>query len=68
MAHFRRSALAAFVALTLAGCSKGKECDVCGDISDCESGLTCERFRLDNGSTRNACARTATRSCSFTTP
>ena len=41
----------------LAGCgsSKNKACEACTNVDDCESGLTCQIFTLNNGDIRNLC-------------
>jgi len=33
-----------FLALPLAGCSSGEECDTCSTDEDCEAGLVCTEF------------------------
>ena len=50
-------------ALPFAGCSKGGECDSCSNVDDCESGLTCQQFVLENGDLRNLCGDASTQTC-----
>lgn len=51
-------------ALPLAGCdSKNSECEPCNNVDDCEAGLTCEQFVLNNGDLRNLCGGVNTRTC-----
>ena len=50
-------------AMPLAGCSKGGECDACTNVDDCEAGLSCQQFVLDNGDLRNLCGDASTRTC-----
>jgi hypothetical protein len=51
-------------AMPFAGCSKGGECTACTNVGDCESGLSCQQFVLDNGDLRNLCGGANTRTCS----
>jgi hypothetical protein len=39
----------ALAALSLAGCSKGNECDTCEQDTDCKGGLVCVNFLDENG-------------------
>lgn len=51
-------------ALPLAGCnSKNDECEPCNNIDDCEAGLECVQFELDNGDIRNLCGGPDTLTC-----
>jgi len=38
-----------FAALASVACTKGNECDECGQDSDCKGGLICVNFLDDNG-------------------
>jgi hypothetical protein len=47
--------LLVLLALPLAACGKGKACDPCDNVDDCDSGLTCQQFFDSRGNIRNLC-------------
>ena len=44
-------------AMPFAGCGNNRNsaCEPCTNVDDCESGLTCQQFRDNNGNIRNLC-------------
>jgi hypothetical protein len=42
----------------LVGCTKGKACDTCSNVDDCEAGLSCQQFRDSSGNLTNRCGNT----------
>ena len=44
-------------AMPFAGCGSNKNgaCEPCTNVSDCQTGLTCQQFRDTNGNIRNLC-------------
>ena len=56
--RFSRSSLLLLLAvLPLAGCEAGKNkaCEPCSNVSDCETGLTCQIFRDASQNEVNLC-------------
>jgi hypothetical protein len=49
MRPLRRLYLALLLALPLAGCSSGGECDTCSTDKDCKGGLVCSNFTDPSG-------------------
>jgi hypothetical protein len=49
MHRFRWPILLVLLALPLAGCSKGAECDTCETDDDCRDGLVCRNFLDEDG-------------------
>jgi hypothetical protein len=49
MRSLRRLYLALLLALPLAGCSSGGECDTCKTDADCKGGLVCRNFTDPSG-------------------